>query len=265
LADPTVLPRRRVKGFGWKRDTPSINDRLFADRPRPHGPLPDEIDLRPDAPAVRDQGQLGSCTGFGCTGALMYLRKAQGCPDHALSPLFVYYNERVIEATVDSDSGAQIRDGNTVLKKLGVPREELWPYDVDRFAEKPPQDAYDEALSDQVVKSWRVDVNPDQVMAALAQKLPVVIGISVYASFESDKVAKDGMVPMPRRGERLEGGHCIWACGYNKTHRLLICQNSWGNWADGGYFYLPFDYLDRRLAADFWALEMVENDMKSTA
>jgi hypothetical protein len=34
--------------------------------------------------------------------------------------LFVYYNERVIEGTVDEDNGAFIRDGIKSLAKQGV-------------------------------------------------------------------------------------------------------------------------------------------------
>jgi C1A family cysteine protease len=252
-------PRRRDPRLGWKRDVPSIKDKLFAERPRPHGPLPDEVDLRPDAPAVRDQGNEGSCTGFGSTGALMALRKIRGCPAIQLSPQWAYYNARVIEGSTDQDDGAQIRDVIDGLRKVGAAPEEDWPYVAGQFAGPPPEACAADALKDQVLSAWRVDINPDQVMAALAQKLPIVLGISVYSSFED--IGRDGKVPMPSKRERLEGGHCMWASGYSKKHEFVIVQNSWNtSFGDDGYVYLPFSYLDRRLAGDWWAIEHVEGE-----
>ena len=63
-------------------------------------------------------------------------------PDFVPSRLFIYYNERVIEGTVDTDSGAQIRDGIKVVAKQGVPPETDWPYDIAKFADKPPAKAF---------------------------------------------------------------------------------------------------------------------------
>ena len=54
-----------------------------------------------------------------------------------LSRLFLYYNERVIEGTVDHDSGAFIRDGIKSLAKQGVCTEPEWPYKISRFTKKP--------------------------------------------------------------------------------------------------------------------------------
>ena len=72
-------------------------------------------------------------------------------PDFVPSRLFIYYNERVIEGTVDTDSGAQIRDGIKVVNKQGAAAEKDWPYDIAKFAEKPPAKAFADALKDRAV------------------------------------------------------------------------------------------------------------------
>ena len=51
-------------------------------------------------------------------------------PDFVPSALFIYYNERVIERTVSTDSGAQIRDADKDVAKQGVCPEPDWPYDI---------------------------------------------------------------------------------------------------------------------------------------
>ncbi len=79
------------------------------------------MDLRPECPSVYDQGQLGSCTGNGIAGAIEFDQKKQGTAEYTPSRLFIYYNERVIEGTVNQDAGAQIRDGIKAVVKLGAP------------------------------------------------------------------------------------------------------------------------------------------------
>jgi hypothetical protein len=51
--------------------------------------------------------------------------------------LSIYYNERVIENTVDEDSGAMIRDGIKTVAEEGGPHETLWPHNISKFKTKP--------------------------------------------------------------------------------------------------------------------------------
>ena len=101
--------------------------------------LPAKVDLRPQCPPVYDQGQLGSCTANGIAAAIEFDQRKQGNKEFVPSRLFIYYNERVIEGTVSQDSGAQIRDGVKVVAKLGAPPETDWPYNIAKFAQKPPR------------------------------------------------------------------------------------------------------------------------------
>jgi len=71
------------------------------------GVLPAKVDLRPQCPPVYDQGQLGSCTANAIGAAIEFDRRKQKLANFTPSRLFIYYNERAIEHTIDSDSGAQ--------------------------------------------------------------------------------------------------------------------------------------------------------------
>jgi C1A family cysteine protease len=90
----------------------------------------------------------------------------------------------------------------------------------------------------------------------LAEGFPFVFGFTVYEAFESSAVARSGLVPMPRRGERALGGHAVLVVGYDAAVKKFLVRNSWGaGWGKEGYCWMPFAYLaDRNLADDFWTI-----------
>ena len=142
------VSHRKVARYGWVPDIPDQRDHLYA-APVVHlAKLPPKVDLRAQCPKViYDQGQLGSCTGNAIACAIQFERLKQKLkPDFIPSRLFIYYNERAMEGTVDQDSGAEIRDGIKSVAQLGAPPETDWPYQIDEFAAKPPAKAYADAL-----------------------------------------------------------------------------------------------------------------------
>jgi C1A family cysteine protease len=248
-----------VSRYGWIRQLPD-----FRDQPRltARSDYPEHVDLRPLFPAVWDQGNLGSCTGHACAAALAYARTTEDLAPLMPSRLMLYYNARLLEGSQAWDSGAQIRDVIKGAAKYGTCPEELWPYDVARFATEPGSDAYRAATRDRAVGYRSVTPSQHDLCAALAEGSPVVFGFSVYESFESDAVARTGVMPMPGPGESLVGGHAVVAVGYDLSERKFIIRNSWGGgWGDHGYFYMPFEYmLSSSLASDFWTIELVTYD-----
>ncbi|MGA8254000.1 MAG: C1 family peptidase [Mycobacterium sp.] len=259
-----------VRGFGWRPQLPDVRDRLYAAKLT--GPLPSECDLRPSMPPVYDQGQLGSCTGNAIAAAMEYERDRQGLSDFSPSRLFVYYNERALEGTVSSDSGAVIRDGIKVVNSDGVCPETLWPYDIGMFSVKPPKRCYVAAETDKAVQYEAIQTLGD-LKDAIASNLSVVFGFTVYQSFESPAVAQSGVLPMPKPDEATVGGHAVVAVGYNDSKNQVIVRNSWGaSWGDQGYFYMPYQYMTgskassdsspingAHLASDFWAIQLVSS------
>src|SRR5215469_10274500 len=98
--------------YGWVPDYPDPRDHLYAVPAELHRQLPSSVDLRPQCPDVYDQGELGSCTANAIAGALQFDEMKSGnTQDWVPSRLFIYYNERAMEGTTASDSGARIRDG----------------------------------------------------------------------------------------------------------------------------------------------------------
>jgi C1A family cysteine protease len=216
--------------------------------------IPTLIDLRTYCPPVFDQGQLGSCTSNAGVGARMMV----GNIKTLLSRLFLYYEERLIEGTVNQDSGAQMRDICKALNKYGVCEETLEPYDITKFANAPSNTAIANAVKYKI-NAYKSLLTLTDIRTYLAvNRKPVLMGMDVYDSFESASVAKTGIVPMPNiNKEQLLGGHAVLIVGYANTKNLFIVRNSWGsNWGDKGYFYLPYNYITKKLAYDFWVIEV---------
>ncbi len=250
-------PGVRIARYGWIRDLPDHRDRHWPAPALASAQLPAALDLRPQCPPVYDQGQLGSCTANAIAGAVEFDElKAGGGSSWTPSRLFIYYNERALEGTVPIDSGAQLRDGIKVIASAGVVPESEWPYDISRFADRPPQPLYDEAKRDRVSSYLRIPQMLVQLKTCIAEGFPFVFGFTVFASMETQEVARTGVIPLPQPGDSMVGGHAVGCVGYDDASQRFTIRNSWGTgWGDAGYGYIPYAYLvDPGLAADFWTV-----------
>ena len=257
---------RRVSRFGWIPDLPDHRDFLFSAPRTVLQKLPAKINLTARCPAIWDQGEIGSCTANAIGAALEFDRLKQKLRPIMPSRLFIYYNERLIENTVNEDSGAMIRDGIKSVAKQGVCSEKLWPYDPKPFppnphlTKEPTAACYQQALKHTAVRYERVSRNLSQMKGCLAAGFPFVIGFTVYESFESDEVAKTGKAPMPSPRESVIGGHAVLTVGYDDQENRFRMRNSWGtSWGMKGYFTMPYSYLlDENLSDDFWQITLVK-------
>lgn len=248
---------RKIARYGWRPDLPDQRDLPFKPEVAKY---PSLVDLRPKMPPVVDQGQIGSCTANALAAAFEFELIRQNIPRFAPARLFIYYNERVIEGTVKSDSGAELRDGIKTLAQYGACSEQIWSYiDVNLF-KKPPQKCYNYAKNNLATKYFSIDNSLlGNLQACLASGYPFVFGFTVYESFESDTVAQTGIVPLPAANEQVLGGHAVCAVGYDDSKQAFICRNSWGtSWGLEGYFYMPYSYLTNgNLASDFWTIRLL--------
>jgi C1A family cysteine protease len=260
-----------TKGLGWLPDLPDRRDFFYAaptailKSPRP------SVDLRDKCPKqIYDQGRIGSCTANAIAGAIEFDQIKQGEQEATPSRLFIYYNERKIEHTILTDSGAQIRDGIKSVAKLGACPESLWTYDDTppptedapcpscKFAQKPPENCYAEGLKHKILTYRRVPHILGTMKGCLASGYPFVFGFTVYDNFPFETTT--GEVPMPTAQNNVLGGHAVLAVGYDDATQMFIFRNSWGaTWARGGYGFMPYAYLlDSNLSDDFWTIRTIE-------
>ena len=247
----------RIPKFHWVRDKVDKRDYLYTVSAKAQDSI---VDLRNYCSLIEDQGNLGSCTGQAIAGAIELLNRRNN-KQTDVSRLFIYYYERALINTINYDSGAYIRDGIKVTNKQGAPLENLWPYDIQKFRQRPPSKAINDALKRKVTLYERVSGH-NGCLDALNNGYPVVIGFYVYSSFISRQVSRTGLMPYPNtRTEELLGGHAVLLVGYDKTKEVYIVRNSWGpNWGDSGYFYMPFQVIQNKgMSSDFWIIKSVSN------
>jgi C1A family cysteine protease len=218
--------------------------------------MPQKVDLRNLMPPVFDQSKLGSCTANSSVAYLIFLYNNI----KELSRLFEYYNAREIEGTVQEDSGASNRDTVKSIKNNGVCEELLMPYDITKFRNAPSEVAIENA-KEYTISSYSLVKGLTGIKHALALNKPVILGMEVYESFESDDIKKSGIMTMPKDFEEDLGGHSVLVVGYidgiNPTRSkkgCLIVRNSWGDeWGDNGYFYMPYEYIKDN-TFDYWIM-----------
>ena len=244
---------------GWKPDLPDHRDRHY--KITAPVDIPDKFDLKSIMPPVYDQGRLGSCTANAIAGAIESVFHASKQIDFTPSRLFIYYNERALEGTIQSDAGAEIRDGIKTVARQGVCPEPMWPYEIAKFTTKPKKACYDDGAKNIALLYERVAQDPNVIEQLIAGGRPIIFGFSVYTAFEGPAVAKTGILNLPEPHETLLGGHAVLCVGYDRPNQRFLIRNSWGpKWGQQGYFTMPYDYLcNPKLADDLWCIETMKD------
>lgn len=276
------------KGMGWLPDYPSFRDytpqttkvaNLFKKVDLDETlktkvlkvPLPTKKDLRKWCSPIEDQESIGSCTANAAVGLVEYFeRRAYGKHIDA-SRLFLYKVTRKM-LNFKGDTGAFLRTAMGALTLFGVPPEEYWPYDIKNYEKEPPAFCYSFAKNYQAINYVRLDpsgvaknVLLQSIKDNVAKGFPCMFGFTVYNSIQQS--SSTGKIPYPCEGEKIDGGHAVMAVGYDDkmsiknemceraTKGALIIRNSWGaEWGEGGYGFLPYDYVTNGLAEDWWTL-----------
>lgn len=210
--------------------------------------LPSKIDFSSEISYIHTQGFLGSCATQSLTLSLEYYLKKFNM-EMKLSSLYLYYNERKLNNRIEEDLGASLSDSIQALYKYGCCKEVTWPY-VDnelKFKEKPSGEAYQEART--IFKNLDLGYlhlpNKLKILKQiLARKMPIICGINIFPSFESDKSEKKDIISMPGFFEQPIGAHALTLVGYNDETQLFKFVNSWGSeWGNKGFGYLPYNYI----------------------
>ena len=222
--------------------------------------VPQSVDLRQFCSPVEDQGQSNSCTANATVGALEYHQRRSGGQVTDISRLFVYYNARKMADAQGQDCGSFIHHAMAAVLANGACEEQVWPFDLGQVLSQPTQAAYQNAMQHEAVQYARTMLGT-AVVQALAAQLPVVFGTYVPGRFY-EEATKTGIMPPP--AERLDppgGGHAMLIVGYDLASKTWLIRNSWGaNWAEQGYFRMPFATMEAYSSPDhFWAIGAIES------
>lgn len=204
------------------------------------------VDLRPTDSPIDDQGRLGSCSANAIVNVYENMLLSSGETDFEdLSRLFLYYNSRVLEETVESDSGViELRSALDAAKDYGICAESIWPYEANTIYTTPSDEAYVDALQRRI-PSYEFIANDDAMREVISLYLkPVIIGMYVFEDFMKAN-NKNYVIPMPSDTEFTLGGHAVAVVGYTENKDFII-KNSFGpDWGNNGYAILPKEYSER--------------------
>lgn len=237
--------------------------------------LPRKVDLRAWCSPIEDQGQIGSCTAHASIGLYEYFERRAFGKHIDGSRLFQYKATRnLLQQT--GDDGAYLRTAMASLALFGVVPEKYWPYDESKVNEEPTAFLYSYAQNFQAIAYYRLDavgVSKSQLLDTikdhLHKGLPSIFGFTCYTSLDH---AEDGKIPFPDKKEDYTGGHAIMAVGYDDTMKIsnplnrelvttgaILIRNSWGTgWGQDGYGWLPYDYVLKGIADDWWTMTKAE-------
>ena len=243
--------------LNWKRQPVDERDLISQRFKQIKGPLPSSGELPVKIP-IYDQMNAGSCTSNGGNAAFRFeWYQLKGDFKFDPSRLFTYYNTRLLEGTPNEDSGAYVRDVFKAMNKWGVCKDDIWPYSnyEKTLLTKPPQDCYNQALNQLVVKYASVPKDLTAIKQTILSGAGIIFGFDVYSSFFGNWTS---IMPIPKKGESLEGGHCVLICAFDDSKQAVKIQNSWGEWKDQGYFWMPYSYLTSSHCDDFWCIEEIK-------
>jgi C1A family cysteine protease len=232
-------------------------------------PIPSRCDLREWCSPIQDQGSLGSCAAHAGAGIIEYFERRAFGKHFPASRLFLYKTARHL-AGLTGDTGAYLRNVMGALVMFGVPHEKWWPYTTGTGWDNEPNEwQYAVAKNYSAIAYFRYDTPGQDVVGNvklwLAHGVPAMFGFWVFQSFNWGNAP--GFIPLPGPNEAALGGHAVVAVGYDdeleirhlgnntSTSGAFLFRNSWGTgWGSQGYGWLPYAYVGRNLASDFWSM-----------
>lgn len=212
---------------------------------------------------IEDQGNWGACVGFGCNYAMEMIMRVVAKRSLRFSARYTYRMGRFL-AGLYGDSGLWVKNGLSSLVRYGLVDESRYPYDTSsNIDEKVDPDLHGLADDLRGAKYFRLDypnVSKSEMLQRInkyiQQRFPVVMGFYCFDTLFDRTVDETGSVPYPAESESTIGGHCVCLVGYDDSRKIQNpldgnittgawqFVNSWSQmWGDGGFGYLPYDYL----------------------
>jgi C1A family cysteine protease len=264
--------------LGWHRDLPDPRDLapgsealagLLAALP-PRRPASAPGRRRPAARAdwaeyfapVPEPGGLATSVPHACLALAQYFeRRATGRRLDG-SVCFLYKAARQLQGW-GGDSGVSPRAALRALARFGLPPARLCPDDPADAGR--PLEPIHFGFGDphRPLRYARLDppgadgaVVLGRVRAWLAAGFPCLFGFVVF-----DSVGRSAEIDVPTVFDAPIGGLAVVSVGFDDARRIrshrgaLRVRTCWGpGWGEGGYGWLPYAYVERGLAADFWTL-----------
>lgn len=191
-----------------------------------------------------DQGQQGSCVGFGTSMMMSIVNEQQARTisekpyTHKYDPFWLWNNAKMIDEWPDTnpgdDNGTSVRAACDILRTKGHVRikgTKDFPVDLN------------EGIS---TNRWATTV--DEIRTAISMGIPLSMGVNWYSNFDDPK--KKGREYWIGEGDlgEIRGGHCVCLYGASDKRKAFKIKNSWGKLYPE--VWIPYDTVKRLISED---------------
>ena len=217
-------------------------------------------------PAVRNQGQRGTCVAFASMAYMEYHLAAGSAKTPRRSEQFFYWACKDVDGMVTE--GTTLAAARKAFKTHGVCLNATWKYQSlpvgpTEGQGPPPAKAVAEAKTTKWSKAK--DHSPGDVESLrdeLDQGRPVVLGVRTFSNWDIPSAADTGEINLPLPLSQPDGGHAVCLVGYELRPNapgggVFLFRNSWGKtWAaqsryKAGYGTLFFEYIRQHAVEAF--------------
>lgn len=248
MADPII----RAKG--WRQD---LEDQSFLHGAAskfsylPMSEIPDKVDPRGKI-RVKDQGQVGACSGFSRSYCMEALSNGIGGEGIEFSPMFAYLTNQKEDGLLGRDTGATISGGIKASRKYGNCPDGLFPF-PGRYTTSIPEACWEPAEQHQLLAHTPVN-SAEECLQAVGSGYPIYLGIGWDQSMDTP-------VLDAYRVGGAGGGHAICLLGYEGDYFFML--NSWSErWGDRGWAKWHMRAVEQMIKSrysEFFAVSEIEN------
>jgi Papain family cysteine protease len=249
---------RRYTGFVFDDNVYNLVPRLPRYEGGKYNKIPLKVSLRPYTPIPFDQGTVGSCVAYASGYANYTMNRAiqEKLTDRAkINPMAhsasYLYNQiksaNLANASDPCSGGASIMSAMETMKTKGICLATTFANDPTNCQKTITPEANAEAAIFKIKDFATLfaiqedaEVKIDKTRKAIANQIPVVIGIEMTPSFWDIKPGQTAW--KPAADERRLGGHAMIVVGYDEVRKSFEVMNSWGaTWADNGFVWIDYE------------------------